>query len=299
MTTTTSATPDLSVLARPSGGFAMLAIDQREAMRAMFAAHQSGPVTDEQITEFKLAAARILSPAASAVLVDRQFGLDCVIDEGVIDPAAGLIAAADHFTAGADELVATVEIDEAVDPDHYRERGVVALKLLVIYRPDGDPRRRVALVQEFVERCHAAGLVSIIEPVSRKPLDGRDWNWDAGVLAAAEELGSLGADLYKAEMPMRGQGDPDEMRRRCAALTDTIGSPWVILSSGVPPELFPAAVEIACQQGASGFLAGRAVWASVIGSQDVERDLRTVSIPRLQRLAEIVDTNVGTGAPRS
>ena len=181
MTTTTSATPDLSLLARPSGGFAMLAIDQREAMRAMFAAHQSGPVTDEQITEFKLAAARILSPAASAVLVDRQFALDRVIDEGVIDPAAGLIAAADHFTAGADELVATVEIDEAVDPKHYRERGVVALKLLVIYRPDGDPEQRLAMVDRFVRRCRDVRVLSIIEPVSRRPLDGRDWDWDEGV----------------------------------------------------------------------------------------------------------------------
>jgi len=31
------------------------------------------------------------------------------------------------------------------------------------------------------------------------------------------------------------------------------------------------------------------VWASVIGSDDVERDLNEVSIPRLQRLGEIVD----------
>ena len=37
---------DLSVLQRPSGAFAMLAVDQREAMRNMFAEHQQEPVTD-------------------------------------------------------------------------------------------------------------------------------------------------------------------------------------------------------------------------------------------------------------
>jgi sulfofructosephosphate aldolase len=290
---------DLSRLARPSGGFAMLAVDQREAMRAMFAEHQSTPVTDEQVTAFKLAATRILTPYASAVLLDKQFVLDRAIEEKAVDGTCALIAAADEFIPGADEIVGDVVIDDAVDPAYYRDRGAAALQLLVIYRPDGDPEKRIALVKDFLDRCHAAGLVSIIEPVSRKPLDGREWDWDAGVLAAAEELGSLGADLYKAEMPMHGQGDPDELRRRCARLTETIASPWVILSSGVPHEVFPSAVEIACQEGASGFLAGRAVWASVIGSENVEQELRNVSVPRLQRLAEIVDANVRNGVVRS
>jgi sulfofructosephosphate aldolase len=44
--------------------------------------------------------------------------------------------------------------------------------------------------------------------------------------------------------------------------------------------------------GASGFLAGRAVWASVIGAQDPRTMLRDVSVPRLQRLAEIVDEGI-------
>jgi sulfofructosephosphate aldolase len=51
----------------------MLAIDQRESMRAMFAEHQSHPVTDLQLTRFKLAVLKPLSPIASAVLSDRQF----------------------------------------------------------------------------------------------------------------------------------------------------------------------------------------------------------------------------------
>lgn len=277
-------------LARPSGGYAMLAVDQREAMRAMFAQHQQAPVTDEQVTAFKLAATRILTPHASAVLLDKQFVLDRAIEERAIAPTCALIAAGDRFIAGASEIVGDVEIDLAVDPSHYRARGAVAMKLLVIYRPDGDPRRRIALVEQFVERCRAAGLLSIIEPVSRKPLDGREWSWDAGVLAAAGELGSLGADLYKAEIPLRGQGDPDEIRRRCAAITAAVDSPWVVLSSGVPPDVFPTAVELACHEGASGFLAGRAVWQGCIGAADVERALREDAVPRLQRLAELVDT---------
>ncbi|MEA7515169.1 aldolase, partial [Salmonella enterica subsp. enterica serovar Virginia] len=43
------------------------------------------------------------------------------------------------------------------------------------------------------------------------------------------------------------------------------------------------------EAGASGFLAGRAVWSSVIGLPDTELMLRDVSAPKLQRLGDIVD----------
>ncbi|MBM6404876.1 aldolase [Phycicoccus sp. CSK15P-2] len=270
----------------------MLAVDQREAMRSMFAEHQSEPVTDEQLRRFKVEAARVLTPYASAVLVDKQFAFDAVVEEGAVDPSCGLIAAADHFVAGNGEHVTDVEIDEAVDPAAVRDQGAVAMKLLVIHRPDQDGALRVGMVRRFVERCRSAGLVSIIEPVAKAPRDGRAWDWDACVVEAAQELGGLGADLYKAEVPSKGQGDEAAIRRGCAAITAAVESPWVVLSSGVPADLFPRAVELACAEGASGFLAGRAVWASVVGSDDVARDLREVSVPRLQRLGEIVDAGV-------
>ena len=279
----------LARVARPSGAFAMLAVDQREAMRAMFAEHQAAPVTDQQLTDFKVAATRVLTPYASAVLVDKQFAFDAVVEAKAVAPTCGLIAAADHFIEGNGELVTAVEIDRDVDPAAVRDQGAVAMKLLVIHRPDEAAAIRIAMVEEFVQLCRDAGIVSIIEPVAKAPRRGGSWDWDACVVAAAKELGSLGAELYKAEVPLKGQGPVDEIRRRCAQITDAVSSPWVVLSSGVPADLFPQAVELACREGASGFLAGRAVWAAVIGSDDVERDLHEVSIPRLQRLGDLVD----------
>ena len=62
----------LKDISRPGGGFAMLAVDQREAMRLMFAvAGQPKPIADSVLTDFKVAATRILSPYASAVLADK------------------------------------------------------------------------------------------------------------------------------------------------------------------------------------------------------------------------------------
>lgn len=289
MTSVPQTRSGLAALQRPSGAYAMLAVDQREAMRTMFAEHQTEPVTDEQVADFKVAATRILTPHASAVLVDRQFAFDRVVAEGAVADGCGLIAAADAFSSAHGELVGHVEIDRDVVPARVKQQGAVALKLLVLYRPDDGAAERVAMVEEFVDTCRRHELVSIIEPVSRAPLAGGDWDWDAGVLAAARELGGLGADLYKAEVPLRGQGDHDEIRRRCAQITETVSSPWVVLSSGVPQDVFPTAVRLACTEGASGFLAGRAVWASCIGADDVERDLAESAVPRLQRLGELVD----------
>lgn len=284
-----TAAPSLQPLKRPSGAFAMLAIDQRESMRAMFAEKQAQAVTDKQLVHFKLAALEVLTPYASAVLIDREFAWRPAIDRKVVASTCGLIAAADRFIPAEGEIVSDVVIDDEVVPEQVKQDGAVALKLLVTWRPDEPADKRVAMVRDFVGRCRRAGLISIVEPVSRKPRDGRPWDLNLGVLAAARELGALGADLYKAEVPRHGKGGEKAVRDECAELTRIIQGPWVVLSSGVSPDDFPQAVEWACREGASGFLAGRAVWRNVIGSSDIRKALEADAVVRLQRLCEVVD----------
>lgn len=285
--------PRLAPLRRPSGAFAMLAVDQREALRMMMTEASGGtePVSDEAVIDFKLTAARLLTPFASAVLIDREFAFDRAVDAGVVADGCGLISSADQFIPAHGQLVGEVEIDRLVDPVRVREQGAVAMKLLVLHRPDQSADTRRAMVDEFVASCDRAGLASIIEPVCRAPLtDGVAWDHEDAILDAAAELGRRGADLYKGEMPMRGAGDESEMRERCRALTSAVGSPWVILSSGVAEADFPTAIRVACEGGASGFLAGRAVWASCLGSDDVGACLAGPAADRLQRFAEVADS---------
>lgn len=285
--------PDLRALARPSGAYAMLAVDQREGLRAMMAENQTAPVTDAQMTAFKLAALRALTPHASAALLDREFVWDRAVAERAVAPGCALIAAADTLTPAHGEIVGEVALDDAVVPAKVRADGAVAMKLLVIWRAGQPAEPRIALVDAFIARCRAAGLISIVEPVCRKPLDGRPWGPGEGILDAARELGARGQDIYKAEMPRLGKGTEAEVRGDCETLTQTVASPWVVLSSGVTPDDFPQAVEWACAGGASGFLAGRGVWRTVIGAPDVERALREDAVPRLRRLCDVVDRAVG------
>ncbi len=287
--------PALDVLRRPSGAFAILAIDQREALRTMMttARHAPRPVSDGEVVDFKLAAARRLTPYASAVLIDRELAFDRALAEGAVADGCGLISSADQFLSAHGELVGEIEIDRRIDPVHVRDHGGVALRLLVLHRPDQPASRRVRMVEEFVEMCANAGLLSVVESICRKPLsDVATWRLDDAVVRAADELGRCGADLYSVEMPGRAHGDPDVLRERCAAITAAVESPWVVPSSGVAEGDFRLAVEIACGAGASGFMAGRAVWASCLTVPDVDRCLRTAAVDRLQRLAATADRAV-------
>lgn len=282
----------LAALARPSGAFAMLAIDQREALRAMLAEHATGPVSDQAVTDFKLAVTRALSPHASAILLDKQFVWNQAVESRAVAPSCALIAAADLFIPSPTVFVDSVEIDETVIPAEVAVQGAKALKLLVIWRPDEPSAARIEMTRAFISQCRTAGLVSIIEPVAKPPRGDAPFDWNAGVLAAARELGGLGADLYKAEVPLHGRGSEADIRAACAALTAAIASPWVVLSSGVEPDDFLRAVELAGLEGASGFLAGRAVWKPVIGQPDLEAALAGEATDRLKRLCDVADRAV-------
>jgi sulfofructosephosphate aldolase len=50
-------------------------------------------------------------------------------------------------------------------------------------------------------------------------------------------------------------------------------------------------VAASCRGGASGFLAGRALWTATLGADDPTELLRGHSVPRLRQLGEIVDAH--------
>ncbi|KGQ33094.1 aldolase [Gallibacterium anatis] len=279
----------LKDIARQSGGFAMLAIDQREALRLMFESKFQRPIPDQELTNFKVQAAKILSPYASAVLVDNQFSYKQVVAEQAISSSSSMIVAKDRFIPGNGIPVDQVCIDDEVNAEEVKKNGGKALKLLVLWREDEDKEQRMEMVKNFNDICHKSGLISIIEPVVRPPRVGDKFDREAAIIAAAKELGDSGADLYKGEMPLCGKGDYSTLLNATKKLNEHINMPWVILSSGVLPTLFPRAVRIAMEAGASGFLAGRAVWSSIVGLPDTELMLKDISVPILQNLGNIVD----------
>jgi sulfofructosephosphate aldolase len=113
----------------------------------------------------------------------------------------------------------------------------------------------------------------------------REW----AIVEAARELGATGPSLYKCQVPLEGKGDPAEITRHAREIDAALPCPWVVLSQGVAAGDFPSAVEASCRGGASGFLAGRALWTSTLAADDPTQLLREHAVPRLRELGEIVD----------
>jgi sulfofructosephosphate aldolase len=277
----------LAAIAGPGGTFAMLAIDQRESLRTLLT--QGGhPDTDADLTAFKVEVARALSPAASAMLIDRVYGHDGVVAAGAAAPTCGLIVAVDRLLQQRGGPLEGSELDPAALTDDLPSiPGVVALKFLVVWRPGDDPEPRQALVREFLGASRRLGLVSVLEGLVQVPDPGDRSAFDDAILAAAREFGPFAPDLYKTHVPTQGHGSPGEIADRSAAVSEAIGRPWVVLSAGVPVERFPAAVEAAGRGGASGFLAGRGVWAPAIRTPDPAAALVADGRPRLDELVAI------------
>jgi sulfofructosephosphate aldolase len=273
----------LDALARESGTFLMVAMDQRDSLRTMLAQHHAD-VDDARMVRFKLAVARELGPYASGFLIDRHYAYDEIVRERLLPPSCGLILAADALEQPPGGIVEDTDLDTGVEA--MLDPAVVALKLLVIWRDDAERARRVDTARRFVELAHAHGLLSVLEPVVRGP---EGFDREAAIVEAAAELGQVGCDLYKCEVPTHGQGEADEITAWSRRIDAAVPCPWVVLSQGVPPERYPAAVEAACRGGASGMLAGRAVWTATLAADDPTELLRSHSVPRLQELARIVD----------
>jgi sulfofructosephosphate aldolase len=267
----------LDALARPGGTFLMVAMDQRESLRTMLREREHEP-TDERVARFKQAVARELAPLASGFLIDRDHA-------AAVAPLVphGLILAVDRLAQEPAGIVEDTSLDE--DPDV--PQSAVALKLLVIWRDDDRRGERVEMARRFVALAERLGVLSVLEPVVRVAEERRE----EAIVEAARELGAVRPSLYKCQVPLYGRGDPTEITRRAREIDAALPVPWVVLSQGVEPADFPRAVEASCKGGASGMLAGRAVWTATLAADDPTELLRSQSVPRLQELAAIVDAH--------
>src|SRR5437879_12080831 len=101
------------------------------------------------------------------------------------------------------------------------------------------------------------------------------------VIRTAEALSPLGIDVLKAEFPgdPKVTANPDELQKNCERLSRATKVPWVVLSAGADFPVFRGLVERACQGGASGFLAGRAIWKDAVREKTLGAPMEDVRAP--------------------
>lgn len=263
----------LNQIADEAGGFAILAMDQRGTLRQML--DRAGrPSADEDLSAFKVDVISALSPLASGVLTDAEYGVAAARAAGAFAPGVGLLIAADQSPQPIVHGRRVTVYDPERGPVFVAANGGSALKFLIRWDPDDrDTGKTLDVVRAVVADCRAYGMPSVIEPlVKPEPTPER-------VMRSAALLAALEPDLLKLEWP----GDA----RRCRELTKTCGDvPWALLSAGVAYELFTERVLTAVAAGARGYIAGRAFWGEAVALAGDERRefLRTTAADRMARL---------------
>ncbi len=273
--------------------FTILAFDQRGSYRRMLPEGTSY----EAAVQIKREIVVALSFHTSAVLLDPIYGLPAAQD---MAGASGLLMSLEKSGYSGDSTYRQLAFTEGWTVSKIKRMGASAVKLMVYYHPDTGAlaEELEETIRRVAQECRRYDIALFLEPIS--------YSLQAGVAKesaafaatrpdvvreTARRLGGLGADVLKLEFPVdvAFNQDRSQWRAACAAISDVCAIPWVLLSAGVDFEVFEEQVRIACETGASGFLAGRAIWkeAVVMSPEERQRFLATTAVERLQRLTDI------------
>jgi tagatose 1,6-diphosphate aldolase len=287
-------------LADSYGSISMCALDHRGSLAKMLKEGTGSAPSYQDMVDFKYDVCSALSPHCSAILLDPVYGAAQGIASAALAPRTGLLVSLEEtgYEGGAES-----RLSRPLDGWHaskVRRMGADGAKLLLYYRPDVDvAARQRALVQELAAWCDEQDLAFIVEPVGYAVGDeassGRYSRIKPEVvIKTAAELTPLGMDVLKAEFPADAKSETDlgVMLENCKRLNEASQVPWIILSGGVDFDLFVRQVEIASKAGASGFLAGRALWqeATSIKSRQERQDFfRTTVVNRLRIIMAVAN----------
>jgi tagatose 1,6-diphosphate aldolase len=306
------------------GVIAALAIDQRAALQKLIGGVSgTGPdsVPPAMLSEFKKLVTEVLSPLASAVLLDPEYGQTAARHRA---PGSGLLLAYeqtgyDRNTPGRLPRLLdrwSVQRLARLDPD--------SIKVLVYYSPSSNPEindRKHAFVERIGAECSAEELPFFLELVvyeeglDEKSPDFAKLKPDLVSLSAAEfSKPQYRVDILKVGMPVNMnyvEGAPgaagtwihsrEQAKKQFRRASDATGVPFIYLSEGIGNEAFVHALELASEAGSrfSGVLCGRATWKDGVpvyvqkGSAALEQWLRTEGARNIER----VNSALGAAVP--
>lgn len=292
----------LQQLANESGIFTITALDHRGTLERMLRKVLGQDPTWEDVVREKQRMAEIFAPHSSSLLIDPVYGAGPLIARGAIPRTCSFLVALEQSGyEGTDaNRITTLQPNWSVEA--IKRLGASAVKLLLLYHPDSQAAsQQEELVMQVAEECRTHDIALLLEPVVYpiEPGQTRQAPEFAAqrpelVLRTIERLTPPGVDVLKSEFPTEAtyERDTHRMAELCREIDRIAGIPWVLLSAGVDFATFQQQVEIACEAGASGFLAGRAIWQEGMAMQNIqerEHFLRTVAISRLKILNAIAE----------
>jgi len=273
--------------------FNILAFDQRGNFRKMLPLDTSY----EAAAQMKRDIVMSLSYHASAVLLDNEYGLPAFVD---MNGSSGVLMAYEESGYSGDSTYRGIKFDDNWTIAKIKLMGASAVKVLAYYNPrSGSLAGEIeALLKQIAEDCHKQDLPLFLEPlcysldanVAKESAEFAKLRPDL-VIETAERLSQVGVDILKMESPVDPNFDSNQQHwaDTFAALSKAATVPWVLLSAGVNYEAFETQTRLACEAGASGWLAGRAIWKETVSMTPEQRStfLSSKATERMQRLNAI------------
>ena len=311
----------LGRVADERGVIAAAAMDQRGSLRKSIAkAKRIDPsaVTSAMMAEFKCAVSTVLTPYASAILLDPEYGQPAIRAKAA---KAGLLLAYeetgyDNTSPGRlSSLIPNMSVRRLI------ELGADCVKVLLYYAPDERAEIKEikhAWVERIGAECAGEDIPLFLECVAYDVQGGEGKD-----LAFARRKPELVAgymrefskpwyrvDILKVEFPFnmtyvkgsRANRDGEWAYDRSEAIRAVIRAaeasplPFIYLSAGVDDDVFRESIEIAGEAGVSfaGVLCGRATWKDGVpvyaehGVKALEDWLADQGVRNIQALNEIL-----------
>jgi len=292
----------LQQIADEKGILTVCAMDHRGSLKRALNEKDPEAVSYRDMVQFKLDLCRTVSPLASAVLLDPIYGAAQAIEANVLSGRTGLLVSIEKTGYSGESTARITELIPDWGVKKVKRMGASAVKLLIYFRPDikDVASKQLDLVNRLADECIKEDIPLLVESVSY-PTSAEKGNPEEFskkkpdlVLEAARQLTVLPLDILKSEFPadMSYEKDEGKLQAYCQQLTEISRLPWVLLSAGIGYRQFKKQVEIACKAGASGFMAGRALWQEASQASTREERInffQNKTIARLEELVEIAD----------
>ena len=263
------------------GVIGALAIDQRGALKKMIAKYKD-EAADQDIEDFKKIVSEELTPYASSILLDPEYGLPAANARA---ESTGLLLAYEKTGYDATTPGRLPDSLNVWSVKRLKEAGADACKFLLYYDIDESDEindQKKAYMERIGSECVAEGIPFFLELVS----------YDAKIAdAASKEYARVkphkvndmmkefsdpryNVDVLKVEVPVNmkfveGFGDESVYTKEEAAKlfkeqSEATDLPFIFLSAGVSAAMFQDTLRFAKEAGSTfnGVLCGRATWAN-------------------------------------
>jgi tagatose 1,6-diphosphate aldolase len=272
----------LKKVSNDRGVIAAAAMDQRGSLQKALAKERGSEVNDAMMEEFKSLVSEVLTPHATAILLDPEWGLPASKRRS---KNAGLLLA--YEKTGYDKT-GPGRLPDLLDnwsARRLKEAGADCVKILLYYTPF-DPKnindRKHAWVERLGDECRANDIPFFLEFVGyEEGADEKGFDYAKKkpqiVIESMREFSKdrYGVDVLKVEVPVNMKfvegakvfsGQKAYSKKEAADLflkaAAVATKPFIYLSAGVSNAEFTEALELAAESGVkfNGVLCGRATW---------------------------------------